>query len=271
MRGIEWLVVPLVCGISAPAAAQYREGTPEVVAPPPARIDTTGAELARARAAYNAAGSPRVVVFWNRELSDRIANDYDQVVIESGTSETGVAAGVSRNRRYAAGARVSNFETETRQGRREVEDDRRDGVLSEREEWQFLDAFENRLRAIGLVLVDRNLAMRKLAAEEGAFSDKQTVEMRGIADLSDVMLTVLQTPDPDAPVGVLFRITATRLSDGVVVATVTGDGAGRPTGPARFVAGADGFERARPAAVGVEDVGRNLAQSVLVAMSAAWN
>ena len=82
--------------------------------------------------------------------------------------------------------------------------------------------------------------MRKLAATEAAYTDKQTGEMLGIADLSDFLLTVLQTPDPDASVGALFRITATRLSDGVVVATVTG-GEGRPEGPGRFVAGSYGF------------------------------
>ena len=83
--------------------------------------------------------------------------------------------------------------------------------------------------------------MRKLAATEAAYTDKQTGEMLGIADLSDFLLTVLQTSDPDASVGVLFRITATRLSDGVVVATVTGGGEGRPKGPGRFVAGSYGF------------------------------
>lgn len=271
MRGGSYLAISIVCATAAPLAAQYREGTPEVIAPPPARFDSTTSDLARARAAYNAAGSPRVVVFWNRELSDRVANDYDEVLIESGTMQTGIATGVSRNRRYAAGSKVSNFETVSRQGRREVEDDRRDGVLSEKEEWQFLQAFENRLRAIGLVMVSREVAMRKLAAEAGGSSDKQSMEMQGIADFSDVMLTVLQTPDPAAPVGVLFRVTATRLSDGVVIASVTGGGERKQTGPGRFVAGADGFERARPSAVGIEDVGENLAMSVLVAMSSAWS
>jgi len=271
MRALSFLIALAFCGSALPAAAQYRESTPDVAAPPPARFDPREMELARARAAYNAAGTPRVVVFWNRELSDRISNDCDQVTIDRGTNEVGIATGVSRNRRFAAGAQVSSYEAETRQGRREVESDEREGVLSESQEWRFLDAFENRLRTIGLAMVDRKLAMRKLAATQAADADKQTIEMLGIADLCDVVLTVLQTPDPDAPVGVLFRITATRLSDGVTIATITGGGEGRSMGPGRFVAGADGFERVRPAAVGVEDAGRNLAQSVLVALSGAWD
>lgn len=238
------------------AQVQYREGTPAVLKPAPPPPNLRAAQETKSAEDYRRAGAPRIVVFWNRELTDRIANDYDAVVRDS--AEATVAPG------------VATFDREVRVGRREVENDRRAGLLPEDAEWEFLEGFQTRLQANGLVLVDRALAMRALAAADGAPSDKQTVEMRGIAKLADLMMTVTQTPAPDAPLGVRFKVTVTNLKDGRMVTTLVADGEGARPGPGRFVAGANGFEREQAPAVGPGRAGANLASDLMVRLVGKW-
>lgn len=238
------------------AQVQYREGTPPVMRPAPPPPDMRAAQEAKSAEDYRRAGSPRIVVFWNRELSDRIVNDYDAVVRDR--AEATAAPG------------VATFDREVRVGRRETDDDRRAGLLPEDAEWELLEAFQSRLQANGLVLVDRTLAMRALAATEGAPSEKQTVEMRGIAKLADLMMTVTQTVAPDAPLGVRFKVTVTNLKDGRMVTTLVADGEGPRGGPGRFVAGANGFEREQAPGIGPARAGTNLASDLMLRLAGKW-
>lgn len=269
MRIAVWAGV-LCAAVAGPAAAQYREGTPEVLAPPPRAPDMRIGQETRSADDYRRAGSPRIVVFWNRELSDRIANDYDSVLTDRRESSEGAAAAVSRNGRYAEGARVTTNDREVRIGRREVEDDSRGSLLPEDLEWELLDTFQSRLQSMGLVLVDRSLAMRSIAAAEGGPTDKQTAEMRGIARLADLMMTLTQTDAPDAPLGVRFKITVTDLKSGRIVTTLVADGEGPPRGPGRFVAGANGFERQQAPPLDASQAGANLASDLLIRLAGKW-
>lgn len=260
--------------LATPAAAQtgpgFRPGTPPVLSPPPRAADPRMFDEARSAAEYRRAGSPRIVVFWNRELSDRIANDYDTVMLERGEATSGAASAVSRNGRYAEGAQVSAYERETRVGRREVTDDSRGSLLGEDREWTFLEAFQGRLQSAGVRLVDRSLATRTMAASMGGPSDKQSAEMSGIARLADLMLAIVQTPAADAPLGVRFKVTVTDLRDGTILTTLVDDGEGRAAGPGRFVAGASGFERESAQAVDAGRAGSNLASALLARLSGSW-
>ncbi len=265
----------LVTGaFAAPAAAQvgpgFRSGTPPVLTPPPRQADSRVLDEAQSAAEYRRAGSPRVVVFWNRELSDRIANDYDTVMLERGESASGAASAVSRNGRYAEGAQVSAYERETRIGKREVTDDSRASLLGEDREWTFLEAFQGRLQSAGVRLVDRSLAMRSIAAQPGGPYDKQTAEMGGIARFADLMLAIVQTPADDAPLGVRFKVTVTDLRDGTILTTLVDDGESRMAGPGRFVAGATGFERERAAGIDAGRAGSNLASTLLARLAGGW-
>ncbi|WP_296717386.1 hypothetical protein [Erythrobacter sp.] len=259
-----------VAASGAPAAAQYREGTPEVLAAPARAPNMRAAQETRSADDYRRAGSPRIVVFWNRELSDRIANDYDTVLTDRGETAVDTAAEVSRNGRYAEGALVTTRDREVRLGRREVEDDRRDSLLDESREWELLEAFQSRLQSNGLVLVDRSLAVRAIAAAEGGPADKQTAEMRGIAGLADLMMTLTQTGAPDAPLGIRFKITVTDLDSGQIVTTLVAEGEGPPRGPGRFVAGANGFEREQPPALDAAQAGANLASDLMMRLAGKW-
>lgn len=262
--------IGVVAALSTPAAAQYRQGTPEVLTPAPRAPNMRPGQEARSAEEYRAAGSPRIVVFWNRELSDRIANDYDVVVMERSEAAEGTAAAVSRNGRSAEGSRVTTYDREARVGRREVDDDQREGLMDEDREWQFLESFQGRLQSYGLVLVDRSLAMRAVAAAENGPTDKQTAEMRGIAGLADLMMTVTQTPAPDAPLGIRFKIAVTNVNDGRMITTLVADGEGPPRGPGRFVAGTNGFEREQAPGINAAQAGSNLASELLLRLVGKW-
>lgn len=255
---------------ASPAASQYREGTPEVLAPPPRAADPVAMDATISAAAYAAAGSPRIVVFWNRELTDRLTNDYDAVVLSRSSASGDATASVSRNGRFARRTADASFDSETRIGRREVTDDRRDAWLAEDSEWEFLDGFQERLQSAGLRLVDRQIAMRALAASPDNPGDKQAVEMQGMSRLSDLMMSIVQTPAADTPLGVRFKVTVSDVHDGSILATVVSDGSGPPPPPGRFVAGENGFERERAPEIDARMAGANTARTLLARLAARW-
>jgi len=270
MKALVSALSVILVSLSSMAAAQYREDAPEVITPPPPAPDRRLEELRASRAAYQTAGAPRIVVFLNRQLSDRLENDYDSVVIRGSTASLDAESVVSNNGRVREGAALAENSTQVRRGRREVTDDTRAATLSEADEWRFLDAFDGQLQRAGINLVDRNTAMRRVAAETGASRDKQTVEMEGIAKHADLMMTVLQTPDPSAPLGVLFRISVVDLETGIVRTSLTSDGSGPRPGPGRFVAGANGFEREAPRGFGITGAGANVAIDTIRQMANRW-
>ncbi len=265
------LTAPLaVAALASPAAAQYREGLPPVMAPPPPRIDPSAFGEGQSVGDYRRAGSPRLVVFWNRELSDRTSAGMDTVITEHGESAEGAAAAVSRSGRYSEGARVAAYEKETRIGLREAPGDARSSLMSEEAEWRFMEAFQGRLMSAGIRLVDRPVAMRAIAASQDGPSDRQKAEMAGIARMADLMLAIVQAPAPDTPLGIRFKVAVTDLRDGTILATFVDDGNGPTRGPGRFVAGANGFERERAPSVEVESAGANLASALLARLAGRW-
>lgn len=259
--------IPLA-GALAPglAAAQFRSDVPEVLAPPPPAFDSREVQLDMSRQAYRRAGAPRIVVFWNRQLSDRTSNAQDLVVLKDG--ETTRGRGYSE--RHEGMAEVTTHSSETRIGQRDASDEARRSRFGEEEEWRFLEGFDGQLQKAGLRIVDRNLAMRAVAATEGASIDRQSAEMKGIAQYADLMMTVLETSDPQAPLGVLFKITVTDLRSGVVLLSLLSDGRGQPNGSGRFVAGAHGFERERDGEVTIPGAGANIAFETVMRMADRW-
>ena len=76
--------VAIAAALASPAAAQYRQGQPEVRAPsavadPDAPTD---AALNAFAAWYAAAGKPRLLFFWNRQLTDETTTRRTDKVIE---------------------------------------------------------------------------------------------------------------------------------------------------------------------------------------------
>lgn len=261
----------LACASVLPAQAQYRGGRPETLQPMPRTTAsaTNAATVTSFRTAYEKAARPRIAVFWNRDLDDRLTTDYDQILQASRDTSRVAAVAVDPHAGAVVAAEQSSEVTTLRAGERPIAQQAARPGLAERTDWPVAAAFNGQLQSAGVRLVDRALAMRALAAASSldARRDVQTMELKALQDKADLLVEILQTPDPNAPLGVLFRVDVKWIATGEVLVSVATDGTPARTGPGRFVAGANGFEREAPRAPGADDVGRVLATVTMNALA----
>lgn len=269
-RVIPALAVLAVAG-ALPAHAQYREGMPETLTPAPraAPAATAAATASSFRAAYEKAGRPRIAVFWNRDLDDRLSTDYDRVLQATHDSSRVAAVAVAPHGGAVVAAEETSATTTVRAGERATDVRGARQVLPERTDWPVAAAFNGQLQSAGVRLVDRALAMRALAAASNADErrDVQTVELKALQDKADLLVEILQTPDGDAPLGVMFRIDVKSIATGEILASVASDGKPPKAGPGRFVAGAGGFVREAPRESTPADIGQVLANATMTALA----
>lgn len=152
--------------------------------------------------AYNKAGKPRVAMLWNRELTDRYANDRREV------SRLGAQVSADGNRLSISAS----------QGSEVVAQAQRQTSLSERDLWQLETEFTRRLLDAGVAVIDRATTMRLVArAPGGGGPDAQPVEMSALVGYADLFLEVLLTRDPAAPLGWGFRSNLKEIKSGRVL------------------------------------------------------
>jgi hypothetical protein len=270
------LLACTLCVIVPHAAAQYRQGTPPVLAPAPAADPAaTAAQDANAfRAAYAKAGSPRITVYWNRQLSDSLATRYDQVQQAAVQTSSASVVQASPSGNTVAGAQQSTTVATLREGERALPDGNAQRVLlSEGSEWPIASAFNARLQQAGVRLVDRTMALRAQAAGESAESrrDLQAMEIKSLQGKSELLAEVLQAADPRAPFGVIFRVEIKDVASGELLASVVSEGKPPARGPGRFVAGANGFVREAAPEPSLADIGAVIADATLRALAARWH
>lgn len=266
-------IVALAALIAAPAIAQgpYRQGVPDVLTPPPpppSRLTVAAGEF---RARYARAGSPRIILFWNRVLSDEVQSQYANRVSAMTTSQSGVIGGrVGYSGYAAAGANVNTFDAAaTRERVREGERD----SMAESADWKVETAFNRAFIDNGARFVDRAVAMRNTARGRrlGTDPNVQEIETSALVGKADLLMEVLQTPDPDSPVGYSFRAEVKDVRTGRILATVVNDGSNIRNGPGRFVATSSGFQREAPREISLQDIGRALAADLMGALSSRWS
>lgn len=263
------LLAVLVAVSALPAQAQYRSGMPETLTPAPRAMGAPSSSNEAFRAAYAKAGRPRIAVFWNRDLDDRLSTDYDSVLQASHDSSRVAAVAVAPHGGVVGAAEQISAVTTVRAGERAAEVRGARSGLPERTDWPVATAFNGHLQSAGVRLVDRTLAMRALAAAATADErrDVQTVEIKALQDKADLLVEILQTPDEAAPLGVMFRIDVKAIASGEILASVASDGQPPKTGPGRFVAGAGGFVREAPPEPTATDIGQALAGAMMTALS----
>lgn len=211
---------------------RYRDGEPVTLAPPPPPPSQGAVASAQFRQAYVKAGSPRVVVFWNRVMDDEIASTYK----ERNTPDGRVVE-----------ERLTN---------------KRADLVAEPIEWEVERAFTRTLSMSGARLVDRNSMMRLQGLQDKAERgvNYQAVETRALIGRADIMIEVLQTEDKRLAEGVSFRVTAKSVRTAEVLADVLSSG--RPPARRMPLVAADvpgGFVRAQQPEPSPADVGRQLA------------
>lgn len=244
MRAV--LGIGVATALDAVAAAdpppRYREGQPPVMT----AHEVAGADNAvgALRVAYAARGQPRVMLFWNRILTDQVTGVRKVRKVRSlrpggppaveCTDETG-GDDTANAPVTPSGAVECTEETVVDQGRR------RD--LHETLAWTMEDAVVGALTDAGVRLVDRNAAIRFTAAD-GTSRDPVRVETAGLAERSDLLMELLMTPDARAPGGVRYRVLVKENGTGRLLASgVTGIRT-HPEKPAtRLKVGRNGFER----------------------------
>lgn len=259
--------------IAMPAAAQYREGTPPVLTPA-AKAETASIDSNAFRTAYAKAGKPRITVFWNRQLSDALSTQYDQVQQASVQSSSAQVVQASPSGNAVASVRQSATVATVSEGERALPGGSSErALLSEGSDWPIAAAFNTRLQQAGVRLVDRTMAMRAQAAGQSAEQrrDVQAMEIQALQGKSELLAEVLQTPDTRAAFGVIFRVEIKDVASGELLASVVSEGKPPASGPGRFVAGKQGFERDQPAPPSLTDIGNAVADATLRALASRWH
>ncbi len=234
----------------APAAAQFRAGVPDTLTPPP-RPDPDAPARARFEAFkhWNTANHPRLLIFWNRDLTDETSTEMvdHKVVVDDGRSHHTKSDNKTEN--HFGAAELSNEDaldhrvTTTDSGvRRQVQPlhlgmaQMASNVL----ETAFTDMF---LKA-GARLIDREAIIRSLGAQARTDrADTQKLEGQALNAGADYLVEVL--PDPSAQGGLVFTVKVVDLRTHTVMARFI-TAAHTPSGPSIFVATEHGFERRAP-------------------------
>ncbi|MDI9239676.1 hypothetical protein QLQ15_12250 [Lysobacter sp. LF1] len=255
------------------ATAQYRQGMPEVL-PQPARAsnDTTAADADAFRAAYRKAGSPRMVVYWNRDLSDAVTTQYDHVAQATHVEGGAAVAQLSDDGRTLTQDAGAASVTTLRSGERRIDDNGSRQQLPEHTDWPLMTAFNARLQGAGAQLVDRTVALRAHAADQSAEQrkDTQTLELKALQGKAELLVEVLQTHDASSPFGVMFRVEVKRVATGELLASLVSDGKAPKPAPGRFVAGGKGYVREAAPEQTLAQAGDVVANATMTALTRHW-
>ena len=237
MRGLVIVAVLLACG--APAAAQYRTGQPEVrpsrpEADPNAAADASLNAFARW---YQAAGRPRMLLFWNRQLTDETTTRRTDKVIEDRTYGESTS-GETTSTRFGeatikdtdgAERKVTSRESEAITGGTYSAMNRKASDLLE-------TVFVNTFLTVGVEVVDRDALIRRLSIdnprEERA--DVQFLESQAMATGIQYLVEILPSPEQGSPTGLSFIVKIKHLPTSSLRAQFQ-TRATVPPGPSRIV------------------------------------
>lgn len=253
----------LLAGAALPAVAQertglpavgadatYRDGLPRVEArKPEADPDADqNRTLADFRAWNKAKGRPRLLLFWDRQLSDDTTTRYRDRA--KGVVATAVEPGVA----VTAYDRVR--ETERTTGGTVGDLHPRDSSIYES---GYVSAF---LRA-GANIVDRNALMRKVSTKRAADdrSDQQFIESLALEQGVEYLVEVVPEYS-GAETGYTFTVKVTHLPTSSLRAQFQTD-AQPASGPERLVARPGGFRRERDSRITPDRVAETLAAETM--------
>lgn len=261
-------------------ASAYRTGVPEVMTPPPEPAAPAIAPLFRR--AYAAQGSPRLMLFWNRAITDEVATPYQRETETHSSTSWGAQAGSSghtairpdgwggrdiHSQRHSSASGGSTTTTRTTEALRRADGGQYAPVRDE-DGWAFEDAFHAAFAEAGVRLVDRAMTVRGQARDAGREAPNlQAVEAQAMASHADYVVEVLPGRDAGGP---LFRVSVKAVRSGRVVASFTS--AGLPPAPASPVfvpVPGRGYQEAVPV-VGPAGRGHQLARETMERLAAAW-
>jgi hypothetical protein len=261
----------------APAAAPvYRQGLPAVMQPKSA-VASDDQTAGRFRAAYAARKNPRMIVFWNRALSDStVANYRSDLRITAHTDQNATgSADIYASRRQAtvsggsAGSATTTIDASA--GRTAVDSMPRPG-FAELQDWSAESAFSRTMVEAGAHLIDRAVAIRTTAAKDKPgkddVPDRQYAEGAALLAKADILVEVLQAPDRERRTGFSFRVNIKEIQSGRILGSFISDADAAAGEVADWVPGRDGFQQKRDAVT--EAIGRRLATDTMRALLTGW-
>jgi hypothetical protein len=272
-------------------ASAFRSDVPGVLTPPPSARDAAvqGPAVDNFRRAYQANGAPRILVFWNRALSDQVDAQRLDVSRDTRTTVTGgridsttrggsavttqpYGYGQRTDRSHGqdsatifGGAAVSQRDHVS--GQVQIGSGARDPVMFERDSWRFEQGFSKPFLNAGARMVDRSVAIRSTGSES-AGPDIQRIEMSALKGKADILVEVLMTIDPGSASGYAFRASAKDVNSGRILADTVSDGADRAEA-SEYVVTNRGFE-SRPARGASESSGAEVGIALMSALAGAW-
>lgn len=274
-RLLLFAILPLAA-LASPAQAQFRSGQPDALAPAPAPRDPRAGVVQAFGSAYRRAGSPRIVVFWNRAFDDEVASEFEDREVEhevTDVSNHGIeqtTSGPSGQTVRREGGELTERMRETTLGTKRVKPAARARQGGETVDWQLEDGFSAALGEAGVRLVDRGMVMRLTGMDTGIGErgNVQELETRGMSRYADIVLEVLAAPDSRASRGAAYRIVARDLRTARPLGSFTTT-ATPPTPHLGFVAGPNGFVRETAPTPGPGQVGRQLGLETLAILAGA--
>jgi hypothetical protein len=259
--------MPLRAGQPAMAAdgAQGRDERAVTLAPSPSAADPARLVTDRFSAAYTRAGRPRIVVFWNRELTDDVASGTEEVTTLSADSN-GQASVWQKERPRRRGVDIDaearadqHLDAELRTRTQRIDAGRRTTPHGEAADFDIERGFTDALAKAGAQLLDRTALLRSGALDSGT-GNAQAIETRALLNRADWTLEVVAMGNGR------WRIVARDVANGRIVAQTASTGQ-PPTRVMPWIAGERGFVRATPRAVGFYDVGCQLAVDAMLAIA----
>jgi len=255
--------LPAVSPLAGAADILYRPVQAEVLKPQSSGREAAGV-IALFEGRYRSAGSPRIMVYWNRTLAPLVPETLTTSVVVRETGDASLDSNVAGDGqgedRRSSSRWKEDFSTEVTVKRpTPPPPDTRRGGLSEHFDFAVEAGMLKALRDAGTVLVDRSAALRITRLERS--SAGENLEMLALSGHADLLMEVLVTHDPAAARMWGYRISVKDLRDGRLVAALYTE-----SDPAALVVRhrgtAHGFQRDQEA-MKHQDVGRELGLRIM--------
>ncbi len=230
----------VLLALASPAAAQYRDGQPDV-RPPRAEADPDDAANAALNAFahwYQAAGRPRMLLYWNRQLTDETTTRrtdktiVDRTYGESTSGETTATDFGEAKLKETDGTErnVTSRESEAITGKAYSKMNRQASDVME-------TVFVNTFLAIGADIADRDALIRRLSLSNPKEDrgDIQFLETQALASGIQYLVEILPDPQASSPTGLVFTVKIKHLPSSSLHAQFQ-TRAVPPPGPSRIVA-----------------------------------
>jgi hypothetical protein len=260
MRTFTLITIAVAAGtVQAESQPDWRPDQPSVAAPTVQPAVPVPDVIGPFRAAYQAAGKPRILLFWNATFDDATAATRETVEVTNRTGERAPYGGY-----WHDGGATEHMERTTSD--RVLDSEKKLSILGAGSAVELEVAFRQQLQDAGVRLMDRAASIRFTQAQRDRSGiDPKLIEADAVLGKSDLLLEVVMVFDQRAPLGAGFKVTATDVKTGTSLVTFYTPAMPQLVQPPPYYqATSSGFERRQPhIAPSVPDVGAALARDLM--------